>query len=244
MDIFESPKILLKETKSHIIEIDLLIQEFFSDCILTRFVDVDPVTGHIIHKARLNKFEVPDRVRYLASGSINDLRHCLDQVACCAIKALTGVDAGHVYFPIANNLSDLNGRLSKDFPESVHETFRIIAPYPIGNPIICSVAKAAKKKHTNICKVGGNISHVNFTGSMSVVLYKGLTWDYSKNEIFIGITEPNGFIDCDFNITAQIIFDGTEAIDREPIVPFLWGAHEAVTRAVSSIERTVIRTLS
>ena len=244
MENFDSPKILLREANSHIEKIDIIISEFFTDCEAISFVDIEPDTGNKLFKFRFSKTKVPDRVNYLANTVINDLRHSLDQAACTAFSILTGnTPPKTLYFPITDNLADLNGRLRKDFPESLHEAFRVIAPYRTGNDIICLLAKTAQEKHVSICDISGFIGGSSgktgmATGIINMVIPP--VWDFTNNEVLVAKTTPDGVFEAEFAYSPEITFKNTRHIDGQPIIPFLRAAFEATSMAINVIEAAVI----
>lgn len=171
-DPFYGPKLLLAEGASvHLAEFDQLTAEFFGSYPYTPLAEIDPETGHKVHKRRAIR-EPPERLRYLAYSTVNDLRNALDQAVCASATMINKATAKDAYFPFGESPADVDGKLGNkqyaDVPETLKPFLRSLQSYPTssayegGNDLLRALGKIANpNKHQIPLSLGAR----NFEGA-------------------------------------------------------------------------------
>ncbi|MCG8273111.1 hypothetical protein MIC97_16555 [Aquamicrobium sp. NLF2-7] len=249
MTLFESPKFLVNQTGENLAELDRIIRDLFARYGGRRIVEVDPKTGDKIFKIVFGG-ELPTNTRHIVASAINDLRHALDQATCAAIEAITGNEPGLIYFPIAANPNDLEGRVGK-FPPEIRDAFLGFQSYPTGewytggNDLICDLSKAAQRKHRICCKIGGQVTRISGAGRADgghistrngATAYLPPRWDITKNEMILGISGPEGHLNYDVDITFYVALYDAGPLTGAPAIASLSQLRTVVSDIVLSLE--------
>lgn len=103
IDPFESPKGLVSGAKEDLQNVAALIRSYQAHATCAPIVYSDKKTSHKFVKLKIVDPPAP-RIRYLASGILNNLRHSLDQAANAASVEL-GADKRDGYFPFGKDVS-------------------------------------------------------------------------------------------------------------------------------------------
>tara|TARA_R110000824_G_scaffold11585_6_gene50732 strand:- start:2159 stop:2938 length:780 start_codon:yes stop_codon:yes gene_type:complete len=122
-----------------------------------------------IYVRQIKKFPIELRSR---SGTIiNELRSCLDSLA-CVLAERNNQSAKNVYFPISKSLTifETDGmRKIKNLSEADKNTIVEISPYMNGNPTLFRLHHAdIERKHIRLLGVGTSNSGAHFGGGVSV----------------------------------------------------------------------------
>jgi hypothetical protein len=255
MTLFESPKFLVNQTRENLAEFDRITRELFARHGGRRIVQVDPKTGNKTFKIVFGG-ELPPKTRHIVASAINDLRHSLDQATCAVVEAITGNDPGLIYFPIAANPNDLKGRVGK-FPPEIRNVFLGFQSYPTGegydggNDPICALAKAAQRKHRVSCNIGGRVVSVGGghggwsiqTGPDTIECTIPPRWDITKNELILGVTKANGYINYDVDMTFYVALYDAGPLTGQPAAAVLSKLASIVGGIIGTLEAETARIL-
>jgi hypothetical protein len=254
---FESPKFLIRQTQENLAEFNAICAGLFSGKCSSNVVEIDPQTGNKTYKIKFDKL-IPGRARDIATHAVSDLRHSLDQAICDSVRVLTGNDPGLIYFPIATNLDDLNGRLNgrnyETVPPELHPILRSFEPYPSrqgaggGNDLICDLGKAAgPNKHQVTCAIGARIVAFDAKGIEIIKCIGGFMlpprWDMTKNEMIIATVTPDGHAKYSLDMTFYIAFDDAGPLTGRAIETELRCLVPVVERIVLGLEAETGRIL-
>lgn len=245
-DLFESPKFLVRQTRERVSELYLACEAIFANQRSTRVTEIHAHTGKKTFKVKYSA-RLTDRERHIVASAVLDLRHALDQVACAAVEALTGADAGLIYFPIAANANDLRGRLKKSFPAEIHAALERSKAYPGGNDLLCALAKAAHSKHRASCKVAANVIFTTMHDLRYVNAYAyelPPLWDAEENEMILGSTAPDGHIEGNFNPTFYVAFDKAGPLDGFEVFDTLGKACDMIEALTADVEGATLQALA
>ena len=113
-DLFDDPKLLIREARLHIQDFKTACKPFFDGTTSERIVEENPKTGNAVVKIRylFPNREFSDRARTLAFNIAHNLRLALDQAFLISVEAITGVEENILTFPIRTNPTDLNSTLN------------------------------------------------------------------------------------------------------------------------------------
>ena len=251
MSLFESPKFLISQTRENLCELDLICREFLTRSNGRRVVEKDPVTGNKTFKIIFREL-IPAKARHIVATAVNDLRHALDQATCAIVGAVTGADLGLIYFPIATNPNDLQGRVGK-FPIELGNVFLGFQSYPPGvgylggNAPICSLAKAAQRKHRVSCGLSGRVSQMAINEirvTEKIDFRMPPDWDPVKNEMMLAITGPDGNLNYDVKLEVFMAFYDAGPLTGEPVEACLRALLLEVETIVSALEAEASRILA
>lgn len=249
MDHFESPKYLVSQTRENMAEFKTIYDSLFSGVCYSSVVDVDPKTGNKTYKIKFNR-PIPNRARHIAATAISDLKHALDQAFTTSVRLVTGNDPGLIYFPFATNPTDLEGRFNieayKNVPEKIRAVIRDVKPYPSGtsykggSDLLCRLSKTAgPNKHNVTCKVVGRIIRLNNDNIHGTKLIRmGLPprWDVDKNELIIGVTEPDGEIQYKFDLTFYIALYEAGPLTGAPVLETAIKLADTIEPIIANLE--------
>jgi hypothetical protein len=153
---FESPKLLLDGAKTSITNFKPACETFIESCTYDIVYNKDPNTEQRIVKLRFHH-RLPPKLRYAASGIVNDLRHALDQAACDGAIALGRQDARGVYFPFgktAKNLDDEVAAKCKKVHPMLVTFIRAFGSHYGGDDLLYSLSSiAGPNKHQRVLRM-------------------------------------------------------------------------------------------
>lgn len=188
-DPFESPKALIQGAKEDLANVEALIDAYRADATCAPIVHYDRQTAHKFIKLRIVNAP-PPRIRYLVSGILNNLRHCLDQAANAAAVELRGGERNG-YFPFAKDISDIDHIIKKNcktFPAELTEYLISFKPYGGGDDLLYALSKVAgSNKHRITVEILPNLQ--GFTVNDFIHRFRGpgvlgmLGWDPDKREL-------------------------------------------------------------
>jgi hypothetical protein len=241
-DVFESPKILVEGAKESLLDFESRSSDFVKTCKHEVVAKLDNKSGQKIIIARFSQ-KIPGKVRLLASGIVNDLRHALDQSVSAAAVCLGRSDSKGVYFPIGKSIDDLS-RDVKTKCANVHPalvahllTFKPHFAEGADNVLWGLSRMAASNKHRQILGLsakptGLQLNNGLFVGNTSL----GLKWSHLKNEAEIARVDYGSQVQMDFSLSLQIIINDAEVFARKPAADVFRDLTTKVEHVVLSIE--------
>lgn len=159
---------------------------------VAKLLEDDPQAKEKILKLKLVK-PVPDSIKTIAFGTVNNLRSALDQ-ASYAVCIAAGGKGKDTYFPFGDTAAEVKSRHaqgSKEIPAPMFAFMEALKPYKGGDDLLWSLNKLANtKKHRFLVpfamQSGGfeamDVSHTG-PGNFSVVLNP--EWDGVNNEMVL-----------------------------------------------------------
>lgn len=251
MDLFNSPKFLIRQTRDNVAEFTRICDAFFKAHPGRSVVETNPKTGEETHKFCFGE-PFPDRLREIAFNGIMNMRLALDQAACKAFEAITKRDApDSLYFPIATNAADLKGRVKQHFPPELHATFEGFKSYPTGNDtpgdIVCDMNKAARRKHRIVCGISAQVESWSFNETLVIpagTRFPILEWDARNDELIIAVVPRNGRFHAKFDISFFVCFNDAGPLTTAPVIGALGPIADAVEKIVLDIERDTLAILA
>lgn len=200
-------------------ELDVLIRAFFKGDVAEIVVEFDPDTGENVQKLKF-KAKIPKDFRRKATEAINNARHSFDQSIFAARNVLGQRAAKSVYYPWAQNPTDLDGLLkARAIDPRLWDTIRAHEPYPTsdtypgGDDLIRMLATIANNKHTVGLSVNGLIAETKFPSivggfveSLSVLSPR---WDARKREAELVRWKGNVQIDGEYQFAFVICLEDT-----------------------------------
>ncbi len=112
LDPFESPKLLLHDTKASIDDIERMTADFIKDCVGPVREDFDAETKDKVIFVTLKK-PFPDSLRTATSHIVSDIKHMLDQTVGDAAMLLGRADARGIHFPIGRTVTDFDAEVRR-----------------------------------------------------------------------------------------------------------------------------------
>ncbi|WP_157038884.1 hypothetical protein [Rhodopseudomonas palustris] len=257
-DPFYGARLVVNEgAYKNLAEFDKLSESFLADNLCTPIAEIDPETGHLVHKLKVTK-ELPDRLCYAAYAVVNDLRNALDFAVCASCEVLNGRPAKKAYFPFAEGPKDLEGVFRRDtysdIPVDLRPFLASLQTYPTGDTheggddLLRAFAKIANpNKHQVPLRLGArNLDGVyTITNMNAIKAIDGFDpyWDRSKNEIVVAKTSPDGSCDYKFGAPFYISFADTGFLSEYPVSATLNEIMTKVDSIVLGLEAETARIL-
>ena len=193
-----------------------------------QFTEIDPESGYIAHKIRINR-KTPDSWRRLTFRILTDIRHAIDQAMFAATSAISPITIeDDIYFPWARSPTDLEYRMVK-IPAALHNVVRRLEPYPRGDgytggddTVFAVRDVVGPNKHRITIAPCVRFNGYLFQGTVDgdfVVPFDG--WDSAKNEFVIALIEPSAKPDYNFDFALDIAFGDVERLAGKPVLPIL-----------------------
>lgn len=190
-DPFESPKLLMARAQENLLDFRQREKAFFDRKPYARIIDIDPNSGHEVHKLRITA-KVPGGLSAVVADALNNIRHALDQSVVASAR-MTNADANvkSIYFPICHNGGDLDSAINAKcrgvHPEVV-SYIRELKPYRGGHLTIWGLSKlAGTNKHqllTPVAAVANEaVTVIGFNPARANDFMPTPSWDGTKNEL-------------------------------------------------------------
>jgi len=252
-DIFASPYSLLDEAKECVDHVERLQRAYIGSNAIREVRYENPESGFEVVALRLVD-AIPPRLSAKASGAINNLRHALDQGLWQSIRATSGEPAKDTYFPFAESIPDLNGRLRQleglglhpDISDVIrkHKPWKRGKDTPDANVVLRAVGSFAATKHRENLgvNVNSNSIHAKFMASSGHVPCMGIgSWDRGNNEIKLGEVGAGGDIKYKIEIPFYVCINRIDDLDGVPLLPFLVEALKQVRALADELKAETIR---
>ncbi|MBD9540097.1 hypothetical protein IB276_11595 [Ensifer sp. ENS04] len=143
IDPFESPKLLIEGAVEDIEELGIKCRAFVDACTSVAFAEPDFQAGQNVIKFRVAQ-KIPQRLRYLTSNILNNLRHALDQAINCGAVEL-GARKRNSYFPFVKDEAELPAALAskcKSVDSRLSDYIvREFKPYGGGDDLLYAMSK-------------------------------------------------------------------------------------------------------
>jgi hypothetical protein len=176
---------------------------------------------------------VPPLLQTTLTEAIFHLRRSLDQATVAFWRKNSNQEPPrHLYFPICDRESDLEGKLSNpplnNLGPQFAEVVRAIAPYPTKTDegetpsLINALNAAAKESHRVVCRVHGHVTKLAISNGLLVNLITPVgyhRWVAETNSMHVGTTTPDGIIEANIEVGLTPIFGGIPTLEGAPIAP-------------------------
>lgn len=247
-DPFESPKLLLNRAQENLLDFKARQSAFFNTKPYARFVEIDPKTGHEIHKLRFTA-KVPGSIRAVVADALNNIRHSLDHAVTASAQAVHVKRFKGLYFPFAKDADDfervIGSKCAGVHPEVV-DYIRGLKPYPGGHTLLSTLTKlSGANKHQLLAPVaaagasgatvrGFDINRINEFTPWPV-------WDAAKQELTLFRKRPGAKENGQVNFTVHIAFGPNAAKLEAPVWEMLNLFGLVVSGIVKEIEEITLR---
>jgi hypothetical protein len=194
---------------------------FFNPEALRRFKEIDPKSGDVIDKIKLDP--LPDPIVRNVVQIIESLRFALDYAACAVVPARWRKGT---YFPFGDTKRDMNATIKsnrcKHIPDEIKMLFASFKPYKRGNPPLWALNKICNTtKHRTIIEPGVSVKDFSFEDVWKVgetgALPFAPRWDRRKNEIMVSKARGKGTIHHDVEFTIGIKFRKVPVFSGSPV---------------------------
>jgi hypothetical protein len=254
-DPFESPRALIDGAKEDLIQLKRLIRAYADGAYCVPVFYDDRKTSHRFIKLQIVNAP-PPRIRYLASGVLNNLRHTLDQAAnVAAVELRAGNRDG--YFPFGKDsvgIAKVVEHHCKTFPPELIAYLLTFKPYGGGDDLLYAMSKSAgPNKHQITVNIEAELQ--GFTAQEFISEFKGpgelgmLGWNNKKRELTFAhpkaadayvITQING----DTRLPFHIEIGGSAAFEGHEATAMLGTLICKVERIVSGIQAETARLIA
>lgn len=222
VDVFDAAQESIDWVNEAIGEFKTAAEEFFHDRKNARFVhEHDPSTRKHIIKFKVFK-PLPSSLRRKVTEALVTARHSFDQSIYAAISFFGPDESKLVYFPWAQNPTDLRQLLNmRGIPQDLWPTLEELAPYgqrdayPGGNNLIRTLATIANDKHTVGLIVQGECSSLS-PGSLCATACTELRilppqWDAINDEIVLATVVADHFeVGDDAHVTLHVLLSNAK----------------------------------
>jgi hypothetical protein len=248
-DPFESPKLLLERAQEHLAELQRREKVFFGRQPYARIVEPDTDPRYEVHKLRFTA-KVPGSYSTVVSDALNNIRHTLDQTVVASARALGATKVGHIYFPVCDVESQLEGAIRKKC-EGVHpdvvDFIRKQKPYRGGDPIIALLSKlAGSNKHQMLAPIGAMSNGIiTIPGGWNPADADNFLpmphWDGAKNELTLARIRRGYKAPHNLQVRFEIAFNDPDAQIEAPVISFLDIAGLFVSTILANIEMITLK---
>jgi len=217
---------MLNRAQENILDFKARQTAFFQSEPYIRFVEIDPKTGHEIHKLRFTR-DVPDHIEAVVADAFNNIRHTLDQAMTASKLALNPGHSAKVYFPFARDADDLEVVIRnkcKGIDPTVLDYVRSLKPYPYpdGHILLSALTQlAGPNKHQALTPVAviadQGATVVGFDPKKADEFMPWPEWDSAKRELTLFRKRPGSKHYGRVEFTAQIELGDNPAKLKAPV---------------------------
>ncbi|MDJ1466150.1 hypothetical protein [Nitratireductor sp. GZWM139] len=258
---FDRPKESITWARDAIQELDADFTNFFKPKptgpitygkkVYGKVVDIDPETGHELHKFKV--FErLPSVLSRRTTEALIHIRESWNQAvyaACASIDKLP--KRGNLHFPWRSSPTDLNATLKHGpIPAELWDVIRREEPYPTGNGYdggddhIKEISKLANDKHTIGLTATARVisyTHPTIHGAISFVSIPAPKWDSVNNEMVMAVVSPGTNVEHNYEVQLQVGLDVPGPLRDVPAIGILNAFADRAEAFTKSIEAECMR---
>lgn len=255
---FETPRETLLWAKEETQQAYNIFKEYLDTRPVDLVDEIDPKSGHIIYKYKLNR-ELPIlELSKHANSALNHAKNGYDQILYAARAAIGKLHKNNRSnnFPWTDSLKAFDkDLLNKEIPEIYHESIRKLHPYFITEPsnsfsnYFRQLSLLANRKHSVGVRTIATVTSAaipNVKGNISYAQSPKPHWDCQKNEMVVLEVSPDAIVTAPrqdaFHLEIAILDDSKDyTIGHIPVGKLFWTYIERAETLSNELENIAIR---